>query len=35
VYREDGDGEIRREAFDTGFGPTVSQLELSGVSSTS
>jgi hypothetical protein len=29
VYREDGEGEVRREAFDTGFGPTVSQLELS------
>ena len=35
VYPEDGDGEVRREAFDTGFGPTVSQLELSGVGSTS
>ena len=35
VYREDSEGEVRREAFDTGFGPTVSQLELSGVSLTS
>jgi len=35
VYREDGDGEVRREAFDAGFAPTLSQRELSGVSSTS
>ena len=34
VYREDGEGEVRREAFDTGFEP-VSRLELSDVSLTS
>jgi hypothetical protein len=35
VYREDGEGEVRREGFDTGFGSTVSQSELTGVSATS
>jgi hypothetical protein len=34
VYREEGDGEVRREAFDAAFDPTASQRELSGVSST-
>ena len=35
VYREDADGEVRREAFDAAFAPTAAQIELSGVSSTS